>query len=374
MHQEQQPIRYGVFIMPVHPPEKPLEQSLDEDLEFVVLAEELGFSEFWIGEHHTSSVETIVMPELFIAKALAMTQTIRIGPAPVCLQYHHPGHVASRLALLDHLSHGRLNICFGPSALRPDLEFYGIDPGQSAAMVAEALEIIMLLWMTDPPYDFQGQFWNLRLEEWVRPEIGAGHVHRPLQKPHPPIFMPITSRNSGTAKAAGKRGFLTIPNPMVTSDVIADIWKTYEAAALEAGHQPKRSDWHVARSVFVAETTREAQDRARNGSVAHCYQYIGELLDGTPSGRELLKRDPATPDHEVDIDYYMNDQIIAGDPDEVVRRLVALVEETGPFGTLVIQGFDWDDKASWLRCLELFAREVMPAFNREVSGTTAGAF
>ena len=80
-----EPIRHGMFIMPFHPPEKPLEKSLEEDLELVILAEQLGFTEFWIGEHHTMKYETIVMPEVFIARALGETSTIRLGAAPVCL-------------------------------------------------------------------------------------------------------------------------------------------------------------------------------------------------------------------------------------------------------------------------------------------------
>src|SRR4051812_12564098 len=89
-------IRYGMFIMPFHPPSKPLAKSFDEDLELIIRAEELGFSEFWIGEHHTMKYEPIVMPEIFIARALGETSTIRLGPAPVCLQQHHPAAVASR--------------------------------------------------------------------------------------------------------------------------------------------------------------------------------------------------------------------------------------------------------------------------------------
>ena len=116
MSQGGNPIRYGIFLMPVHDGKKPLEQCIEEDLQLIVRAEELGFSEFWIGEHHSSIFENIIMPEIFIAQALAMTKNIRLGPAPVCLQYHHPAHVAGRLAFLDHLSHGRLNLCFGPGS------------------------------------------------------------------------------------------------------------------------------------------------------------------------------------------------------------------------------------------------------------------
>src|SRR5207244_1154322 len=121
-------ISYGMFIMPFHPPAKAPAQCYDEDLELVVRAEELGFTEFWIGEHHTMKYENIVMPEIFIARALGETRRIRLGPAPVCLNQHHPAHVASRLAFLDHLSRGRLTLCFGPGSVTADQELYGADP------------------------------------------------------------------------------------------------------------------------------------------------------------------------------------------------------------------------------------------------------
>ena len=123
-----QKIDYGMFIMPFHPPEKPLSQGYDEDLELIIRAEELGFQEFWIGEHHTMKYETIVMPEIFIARALGETSRIRLGPAPVCLNQHHPAHVAGRLSFLDHLSKGRLNLCFGNGSVTADQELFGVDP------------------------------------------------------------------------------------------------------------------------------------------------------------------------------------------------------------------------------------------------------
>ena len=119
------PLRLGMFVMPIHDPAKELAQCIDEDLELAVQCEELGFDDFWVGEHHSSSVENIVMPEIFLAKVLGLTRRIRVGPAPVCLQYHHPAHVAGRLAFLDHMSRGRLNVCFGPGAIPTDMEVFG---------------------------------------------------------------------------------------------------------------------------------------------------------------------------------------------------------------------------------------------------------
>src|SRR6476620_7403600 len=140
-----QRIEYGMFIMPFHDPGKPPAQCYEEDLELVVRAEELGFGEFWIGEHHTMKYENIVMPEIFIARALGETHRIRLGPAPVCLNQHHPAHVACRLAFLDHLSKGRLNLCFGAGSVTADQELYGIEPKLAAAMVEEGIAAILHL-------------------------------------------------------------------------------------------------------------------------------------------------------------------------------------------------------------------------------------
>src|SRR3954470_7956587 len=185
-----QAIRHGMFIMPYHDPAKPLGQCYDEDLELIVRAEELGFSEFWIGEHHTMKYENIVMPEIFIARALGETRRIRLGPAPVCLQQHHPGHVAVRLAMLDHLSKGRLNICFGAGSVTADQELFGCDPKNGAEMVDEAIETILYLWIHEPPYEVDGKYWSVALKKSVDEETGIGYIPKPLQKPHPPISVP----------------------------------------------------------------------------------------------------------------------------------------------------------------------------------------
>ena len=76
-------------------------------------------------------------------------------------------------------------------------------------------------------------------------------------------------------------------------------------------------------------------------------------------------------DAEIDMDYFMKELIIAGDVDEVLRRLLEVMEETGPFGTLISMGYDWDDREAWIRSNELFARELMPALNKAVGAESA---
>ena len=76
-------------------------------------------------------------------------------------------------------------------------------------------------------------------------------------------------------------------------------------------------------------------------------------------------------DADCNMDYWLEEQIIAGDVDDVLERLLRLIEETGPFGTLVLMSYDWDDKQSWLRSMELFTTELMPALNKAVGAVPA---
>jgi alkanesulfonate monooxygenase SsuD/methylene tetrahydromethanopterin reductase-like flavin-dependent oxidoreductase (luciferase family) len=365
MADHMQPIRYGMFIMPFHPPSKPRAQCYDEDLELIVRAEELGFTEFWIGEHHTMKYENIVMPEIFIARALSETQRIRMGPAPVCLNQHHPAHVASRLAFLDHLSRGRLNLCFGPGSVTADQELYGAEPKNAAAMTDEAIGMILQLWGSAPPYHIPGKYWSIHLDKTVDEETGIGFIHKPFQQPHPPVAMPGTSRDSPTMKTAGRFGFQPFGHCLVTANVLADGWRTYEQAARESGRQANRADWKVARSIFLADSTSEARRRARTNTLGQCYEYIGRLFD-KGLGRKVYKRDLAMSDADCNMDFLMGEQIISGSVDEVLRRLLLMIGETGLFGTLILMGYDWDDKQSWLHSMDLFAHELMPALNKAV--------
>jgi alkanesulfonate monooxygenase SsuD/methylene tetrahydromethanopterin reductase-like flavin-dependent oxidoreductase (luciferase family) len=355
------PLRLGMFVMPIHNPAKPLAECIEEDLELAVRCEQVGFDDFWVG------VENIVMPEIFLAKVLGLTRRIRVGPAPVCLQYHHPAHVAARLAFLDHMSRGRLNVCFGPGAIPTDMEVYGAQPRESAARVAESIDMIMHLWAGEPPIDIAGRFWNVKMKDNLHPKFGVGHLHKPFQQPHPPIYVPSISRASAGLKRAAERGFRFISHHMNHPSALREQWRTYFEAASAAGRTAEPSDWAVARNLFVADSTAEARRLAKSNSLGSCIQYILDLTRATaPAGIAMWKRDEEQADSECTLDYFMDDVVIAGDPEDVTRQLLELREEIGAFGTLVLTAHDWDDRDRWTHSLELFAREVVPAFNQAI--------
>ena len=358
-----EPLKLGMFVMPIHDRNKPLTQCSDEDVELAIKCEELGFSDFWVGEHHSSTIENIVMPEIFLAKVAGLTKSMRLGPAPVCLQYHNPVHVANRLAYFDHLTHGRLNVCFGPGSIPTDIEVFGLDPKESGARVAEAIDIILMIWQSEPPYEYHGEFWNWQLSKTIDHEMGLGSLHKPLQQPLPPIHVPTMSPRSAGLAAAAARGFRPISHHMIHVNVLAEQWKNYAEAAAEAGRPADPSMWSVSRNIFVAETTEEARRLVRGNSMGRCIEYIIELTRRGP-GVDMWKRNPEMADEEVNLDYYMDEVFIVGDPDQVTRQLLDLRERIGPFGTLVHVAHDWDDRNAWLKNLELFNNEVLPSLNK----------
>ena len=123
----------------------------------------------------------------------------------------------------------------------------------------------------------------------------------------------------------------------------------------------------MARNVFVADSTDEARRLAKGNSLGSCIQYILDLTRATaPTGVAMWKRDDQQADSDCTLDYFMDDVIIAGDPEHVTRQLLELREQIGPFGTLVLTAHDWDDRDRWTHSLELFAREVVPAFNKAI--------
>jgi hypothetical protein len=144
---EENAMEIGYFTMPSHPPECGLKEGQDWDLQVLRWLDELGYQEAWIGEHHTAPWEPHPAPDLLIAQALLQTKNIRIGPGGFLLPYHHPAELANRVAMLDHLSEGRLNFGVAASGLPSDWAMFNVDgmSGQNRDMTREALEIILKL-------------------------------------------------------------------------------------------------------------------------------------------------------------------------------------------------------------------------------------
>ena len=353
-------MKLGKFMMPLHPPQKDRTETFDEDTECVLWAEELGFSEAWIGQHHTAMWEPIPANDLFIAHVLPQTSSIRMGTGVTIMTQHHPVNVAVRLAYLDHLSRGRINVGFGQGGVPTDWGLFDLpDPRTQGLMNLEAMDIVMKLWTEDGPFEFNGDYWKVVLGEKV-PELGLGEVLQPYQKPHPPVAMSIVKEESMAATTGGKRGFLPISINMAPPHKVTRQWEMYCEGAAEAGRpDPDRADWRVSRSIYVGETDAEAREHALNGAFGDSLVYLCGMLR-IANMIDLPKRDPSMSDADVTREYIVDEVGIVGSPDTVTARLQELYDVTGGFGTVLMIGHDWDDKEKMKRSMELMAKEVVP--------------
>src|ERR1700723_1294858 len=189
-------MKLGFFTMPIHPIEKDWRQSLREDREAFILADELGYVEGYVGEHATDRAENITSCAVFIASLVDATKRIKLGTGTINMPNSHPVATASQLAMLDHLLDGRFIFGISPGGLMSDAEVFGNLGADRASMFLEGIEMVLAIWAGEPPYNLRGKYWTISTERTLMAEIAQGFVAKPLQRPHPPIVVTAVSPHS----------------------------------------------------------------------------------------------------------------------------------------------------------------------------------
>jgi limonene 1,2-monooxygenase len=307
---------------------------------------------------HTGAYENIPAPDLFIAKASALTHRIGLGTGTINLPYHDPFMVAERLTFLDHLTHGRLIYGFGGGGLVSDRSFFQLDKDEGTARMHEALDIIEQLFANTEYIDYSGKFWDL---DHKRIQV------RPYQE-HPQFSV---AGMSGTHNFAlcGERGYsalsidftpTTIENNPGMPDLVAQ-GRALANAASTAGRDPAkaRDDWRICCEVYVSDSKNAAMNEIRE-SLKQSYDYLFKI-----GLAPLMKRDVMMPDADVSFDWMVeNIPWIIGSPPDCTAQIRELDEAVGGFGSLLFNSREWVTTDRWNRSLELFARYVSPHFRR----------
>ncbi len=354
-------MQVGFFTMPLHPPGSSITQTLEDDLHQIETLDRLGYAEAWIGEHFTTVWENIPAPDMFIANALARTANIKLGTGVTCMPNHNPFMIAHRIAQLDHMAKGRFLWGVGSGGFPGDFEVFGFDPSQNAhrQMTRDSIDTILQIWKDPKPGVYESDHWRFTIPEPVD-EFGLRFHVTPYQKPHPPIGVAGVSPNSDTLILAGERGWIPMSINLVPSRVLRTHWDAVEKGAAGGGQTPNRSDWRIAREVYVAETSAQARKEALDGVLRRDFeQYFLRLM---PKMRmlDLLKADPNMPDSDVDIEYLVDNIFVVGSADEVTEKLGALYDDVGGFGVLLAMGHEWQPYDSWVRSMDLLINEVIP--------------
>ena len=154
-------MQLGFFTMPIHPLDKDWRQSLREDQEAFLLADELGFSEAMSASTPPTRPRTSPPARCSSRRSPAATKQIRLGTGTVNLPNTHPARVAGEIAMLDHLLDGRLNFGISPGGLPSDAEAFGTLDNDRNAMFVECIDQVLNIWASDPPYDIEGRFWTV---------------------------------------------------------------------------------------------------------------------------------------------------------------------------------------------------------------------
>src|SRR5215218_4009658 len=343
-------MKLGFFTMPIHPLGKDWRQSLREDREAFILADELGFTEGYVGEHATDQAENITSCAMFIAALAEATKRIRLGTGTVNMPNSHPAAVAAQLAMLGNLDANRNE------------------------MFLEAINQVLAIWTGEPPYALDGKYWTVTTERTFIPEIGQGFLPKPLQRPHPPIVVTAVAPFSKGVTEAAARGWQPISANFLMPQWVRSHWPKYVEGCERGGRRADPANWRVAKSIFVADDDKTAKAYATDPDSPYRYYYHSLFQKLKKNGRiELFKTRRDMPDEEVTLDMICDKLIIHGSPAKVTDELLAFQAEVGAFGTLLYAGKDWRDRELARRSMVLMAETVIPAVSAATRSAEAEA-
>jgi alkanesulfonate monooxygenase SsuD/methylene tetrahydromethanopterin reductase-like flavin-dependent oxidoreductase (luciferase family) len=329
-------LRFGVFDH-LDRGNRSTTELYEQRLEIAEQYDRAGFYAYHLAEHHSTPLGMAPSPSVFLSALAQRTKRLRFGPLVYLLPLYHPLRLAEEIAMLDHLSHGRLEIGIGRGRSPIELALYGQDVAEAQSVFEETLAIMQLAFSQDR-LTFAGKHFNFRD---VPIEL------RPRQQPHPPFWYGIGTPDS--AEEYGRRGFhaVTLAGPAAAAELAK---RFYEASA--------RGGWRdrcmgICRFIVVGETDHEAQAVAAraypvwHASFFELFRRYGQKPVQTswaPSFAEMAA----------------NGLAFAGSPRTVAAALQAQLAAVG--ANYLVGQFVFGDMslAESIRSIELFTAKVIP--------------
>lgn len=329
-------------------------QTYDEDIYEIVLADQLGFRDAYISEHHgeppyINRVDTIPMPELLMAKAAGLTKQIRMGAAVRLVHLHHPLDVAVQASVTEHLlGKGRFIFGFGsgfPSPLFCDER--GLSFDDRHARLEESLEFILKCWGSDEVFDWDGDHWK-----------GKGVVALPKPLSGGDLPMATATDTESIIKMSAERGYTLLSAFLESAERLKPKADMYEQYASAVGISGARRNITASRIVYIADTYEEAVEDLRP-AVTHEISVQAER-----GFLKMLKHvfNLDVPNDERAIDVLADaGMYLLGDPDSVAAKIEEFYDAAGGFGTfLIVTGKDWATREKRARSMTRFMEEVTP--------------
>ena len=362
---------------------------VEETIDQCILADEMGFDYVWFVEHHfLTTFSSSPCPEVIFGALSRLTKRIRLGFGVVILPYHHPIRVAERVAMVDQLSHGRVDFGTGRSAPYEQTGM-GIDPRDSREMWEESLSMIPKIWASDT-YEYEGKFWKVPPRE-VLP--------KPYQKPHPPIW--VAALQPATYELAAQKGIgvmaLGVSAPSVLEPHIQEYRKNIQQANPVGA--VVNDQWLNSIFGYCGEDNAAARELCAQSlktffgpgrpyvqDQKDIYQRLLEQWGGLPEDlvqnfsrfidvKEVSEEGAATQFdlsggsalahkiwEEVDADTLADRGVtVSGDPESCIAA-IKLHEATGVDQVQFLMATETIGHTDVMKSLELFGKHVIPAF------------
>lgn len=286
--------------------EVPLPVVYERALERIEIMDRAGYDAVWLAEHHFTGYSVCPSVHMMGVQVAARTRNLRIGTAVSLAAFYHPLRLAEEVALLDVMTGGRVNWGAGRGFDPTEFRSFGVPLEESADRFHEAVEIVLAAWRSER-LDWSGGYWRFRDVE-VLP--------KPLQRPHPPVWVAATSPPA--LEWAGANGYTILMDPHASCDEIARKRELYRHQLEAHGHSIAGREIPMARLLAVAETASEAEEIARAGAAWTVQSYAN------PTRIKNLGPDR----DEVDpVERYLGGVVLHGTPEMLVDRLAELREE-----------------------------------------------
>ena len=343
-------MKVGLFDHLERSDDRPLATQFDERLEFAAAADQAGLYCLHVAEHHSSPLNMVPAPGVYLAAVARATRRIRLGPLVYLLTLYTPLKLAEEVCMLDHLSRGRLEIGVGRGVSPFELNYHHVDHAESREIFFDAYDCLKAA-LGEDRFSYHGTHFDY--DDVPMPL-------RPLQTPHPPFW--YGSSNTIGATWAGEQGMHFVANGPV-SLAKPNIEAFREALAARGGAaQPKAAFQGgtaigMLRHIVVAETDADARRIAKPAMDHHAgsLHWLRRM-----HGADALAGRLNMPHGETFEQWEEARMVIAGSPETVRAELEAQIAETGINYLVTYLFFGTMALSDAMRSLDLFSEEVMP--------------
>jgi len=332
-------MQFGLMLRAQFPQGDDMQARFQEQLEQARLANALGYASLTKGMHYSSAPWQGLQQLPFLCRVMAEAPDLRINFGLILLSLHKPLDVAEQIATVDVMSGGK--IIFGVALGYREVEFlaFGTTQKERVKRFEENLEAVRRLW-TEDVVDMVGSHFTL---------LGASTSTKPVQKPHPPIW--IGANADPAIRRAARLGDAWYVNPHNRIDTILRQVEVYKRA-LDAHDKPFPAEFPARREVFVA--------RSRSEAIRLCAPFLAAKYEAY----HRWGQDRAMPEGDNDLgagfDDLIRDRFLLGSPDEVAEQMLALNRATGI--NHLIMSVQWPGMPQSLALdeLHMLAEEVFP--------------